>query len=81
MASHMFTVNDGIQNYTFIVLTLSLTLLSRSGNWREVDRFALWLDLSKGRHPEGGGHPDSERRHRSHCGVPWPWRGLHLLHW
>lgn len=52
-----------------------------SGDWCEADGLALWLDLTQRCDPEGGGHPHRERWHGCHRGVPWAWRGLHLLHW
>lgn len=38
-----------------------------SGDWSEADRSPVWLDLSKGCHPEGGWHPDCKGWNWSHC--------------
>lgn len=60
-------------NESVIFFLNNLFLFFPSGDWSETDRNPVWLDLPKRCHPEGRRHPDSERRHRSHCGVSWTW--------
>ena len=52
-----------------------------TGDWREADWQPVWLDLTQGRHPEGGRYPDGEGWYWCHRGVPRARSGLHLLHW
>ena len=64
------------------LVSISVRLcFSPSGDRSEAHGNPLWLDLSQGRHSEGGWNPDGEGRHWSHCGVSWSWSGLDLLHW
>jgi len=56
-------------------------LLAGAGDRCQADGQPVGLDLSQGRHPEGGRHPDGKGGHRRHRGVPRARGGLHLLHW